>query len=81
MVAGEASGDLHGAHLVEAIHRIDPEIQFLGVGGEGLERAGMRLLYSSRALSVVGITEVLPKIRSILKGPQGTQAILGSGKT
>jgi lipid-A-disaccharide synthase len=67
MVAGEASGDLHGAHLVEAIHRIDPEIQFIGVGGEGLERAGMRLLYASGALSVVGITEVLPKIRSILK--------------
>jgi lipid-A-disaccharide synthase len=66
MVAGEVSGDLHGAHLVEAIHRLDPEVQFLGVGGEGLERAGMKLLYSSRALSVVGITEVLPKIRSIL---------------
>ena len=67
MVAGEVSGDLHGAHLVQAIHRLDPEVQFLGVGGEGLERAGMKLLYSSRTLSVVGITEVLPKIRSILK--------------
>lgn len=67
MVAGEASGDLHGAHLVEAIHRIDPGVEFSGVGGEGLERAGMKILYPSRALSVVGITEVLPKIRSILK--------------
>ncbi len=34
MVAGETSGDLHGAHLMEAIHQIDPEVQFLGVGGE-----------------------------------------------
>ena len=67
MVAGEVSGDLHGAHLVEATHRIDPEVQFLGVGGEGLERVGMKLLYPSRALSVVGITEVLPKIGAILK--------------
>ncbi|OGP93512.1 MAG: lipid-A-disaccharide synthase [Deltaproteobacteria bacterium RBG_16_48_10] len=67
MIAGEASGDLHGTHLVEAIHRIDPHVQFLGVGGAGLERAGMKILYPSRALSVVGITEVLPKIRSILK--------------
>jgi len=67
MVAGEVSGDLHGAHLAQAIHRIDPGVEFLGVGGEGLEREGMRLLYPSRALSVVGITEVLPKIRSILK--------------
>ena len=31
MVAGEVSGDLHGAHLMEAIQRIDPEIQFSGV--------------------------------------------------
>ena len=67
MVAGEVSGDLQGAHLVEAIHRIDPEVRFFGVGGEGLERAGMKLLYPSRSLSVVGITEVLPKIRSILR--------------
>ncbi len=67
MVAGEVSGDLHGAHLLEAIHRIDPEIQCFGMGGERLERAGMRLLYPSKALSVVGITEVLPKLGSILK--------------
>jgi lipid-A-disaccharide synthase len=67
MVAGEASGDLQGAHLVEAIHRIDPEVQFSGIGGEGLERAGMKLLYPSRSLSVVGITEILPRMRSILK--------------
>jgi lipid-A-disaccharide synthase len=67
MVAGEASGDLQGAHLVEAIHRIDPGVQFFGIGGEGLEKVGMKLLYSSRSLSVVGITEVFPKIRSILK--------------
>jgi lipid-A-disaccharide synthase len=67
MVAGEVSGDLHGAHLVEAIHRIDPKVQFFGIGGERLERTGMKLLYHSQSLSVVGITEVLFKIRSILK--------------
>jgi lipid-A-disaccharide synthase len=67
LVAGEVSGDLHGAHLLEAIHRIDPEIEFSGVGGEGLERKGMKLLYPSHSLSVVGITEVLLKLRSILK--------------
>jgi len=67
LVAGEASGDLQAAHLVRAIHRIDPEVQFFGVGGEQLERAGLRVLYSSRRLSVVGISEVLPRIGSILK--------------
>jgi lipid-A-disaccharide synthase len=67
LVAGEVSGDLHGAHLVEAIHRIDPEVHFFGVGGEELERVGMKLLYHSQDLSVVGITEVFLKLRSILK--------------
>ncbi|HSB06992.1 MAG TPA: lipid-A-disaccharide synthase [Thermodesulfobacteriota bacterium] len=76
MVAGEVSGDLQGAHLVEAIHRIDSNVQFYGVGGDGLERAGMKLLYSSRTLSVVGITEVLPKIGSILKTLRGLKQSL-----
>src|SRR5512147_2298567 len=67
LVAGEVSGDLQGSYLVEAIHRIDPEIQFFGVGGEGLKRAGMRLLQHSQSLSVVGITEVFAKLGSILK--------------
>jgi len=67
LVAGETSGDLHGSHLVEAIQRIDPEIQFLGVGGEGLKRVGMKLLYPSQSLSVVGVTEVFPKLGSILR--------------
>ncbi len=71
LVAGEASGDLHGSHLVEAIQSVDPEIQFFGVGGEGLKRAGMELLYPSQSLSVVGITEVLFKLRAILKALQG----------
>jgi lipid-A-disaccharide synthase len=76
MVAGEASGDLHGAHLMEAIHRIDPEIQFLGVGGEHLEREGMKLLYHSQSLSVVGITEALFKLKTVLKALQGLKESL-----
>jgi lipid-A-disaccharide synthase len=67
LVAGEVSGDLYGAHLVEAVHHIDPEVQFFGVGGERLEKVGMKLLYPSQPLSVVGITEVLFKMGSILK--------------
>jgi lipid-A-disaccharide synthase len=67
MVAGEASGDLHGAHLMEAIQHVDPKVQFFGVGGRGMERMGMELLYRSESLSVVGITEVLFKLRLIVK--------------
>jgi lipid-A-disaccharide synthase len=70
LVAGEVSGDLHGSHLVEAIQRIEPEVQFLGVGGEGLKRRGMKLLYPAHSLSVVGLTEVFIKLRSILEALQ-----------
>jgi len=70
LVAGEVSGDLHGSHLVEAIQRIDPEVQFFGIGGEGLERRGMNLLYPAHSLSVVGVTEVFIKLRSILMALQ-----------
>jgi lipid-A-disaccharide synthase len=80
LAAGEASGDLHGAHLVEAIHQIDPEVQLLGLGGEHLERKGMKLLYHSHSLSVVGITEVLFKLRAILKVLKGLKESLDREK-
>jgi lipid-A-disaccharide synthase len=80
LVAGEVSGDLHGSHLVEAIQRIDPEVQFFGVGGEGLERKGMKLLYRSQSLSVVGITEVFFKLRPILKALRGLKKSLDQEK-
>jgi lipid-A-disaccharide synthase len=67
LVAGEVSGDLHGAHLMEHIHHLDPGLQFYGIGGDRLERSGMKLLFHSRSLSVVGITEVLLKLKPIFK--------------
>lgn len=67
LVAGEVSGDLHGAHLVEAIQKIDPEIEFFGIGGERLKERGMRLLRHIRSLSVVGISEALRKIKTVLE--------------
>jgi lipid-A-disaccharide synthase len=76
MVAGEVSGDLHGAHLAEAIHGIDPEVQFFGVGGQGLANKGMEILYSSSSLAVVGITEVLFKLKPIFLALRGLKHAL-----
>jgi lipid-A-disaccharide synthase len=76
LVAGEVSGDLHGSHLVEAIHRIEPGVQFFGVGGEGLEKRGVKLLYPAHSLSVVGITEVFVKLGTILKALRGLKKSL-----
>lgn len=71
VVAGEASGDLHGAHLIEALYGIDPALRFLGMAGEASKKAGMELLYHHASLSVVGITEVLLKLRSLLRALTG----------
>jgi len=76
IVTGEASGDLHGAHLMEAVHRINPGIQFSGMGGEALKKAGMNLLYPNQSLSVVGITEVLLKLKAIRKTLHGLKQFL-----
>jgi len=76
LVAGEVSGDLHGSHLVEAIQRIEPGVRFLGVGGEGLEKRGVKLLYPAHSLSVVGLTEVFVKLGTILKVLRGLKRSL-----
>ena len=65
--AGEASGDLHAANLVKALHKMDSSIQVTGMGGEKLRQAGAKLLIDCSDIAVVGITEVLVNYRKILK--------------
>ncbi len=65
IIAGEASGDVHGANLVRALHSIAPEVQFYGIGGACLKSVGTKLLFHNSELAVVGIVEVLTKLRSI----------------
>jgi lipid-A-disaccharide synthase len=67
LVAGEASGDVHGANLVRAIRSQAPQVVFSGIGGERMEEAGVRILFRSSELMVVGLTEVFSKVRNILR--------------
>jgi len=59
VVAGEASGDLHGARLVTELRRLVPDLSFFGLGGDELRAAGLDSVAHSSEISVVGITEVL----------------------
>ena len=68
IVAGETSGDLHGAKLVNALQARADGLQFHGVGGPALRRAGVHIFVDAAALSVVGITEVVAKLPAILNG-------------
>jgi lipid-A-disaccharide synthase len=65
MVAGEASGDQHGAALMQALRAHHPHLQVYGLGGEQMRAAGVETLCDISALNVVGIVEMLTKI------PQG----------
>jgi lipid-A-disaccharide synthase len=65
--AGEASGDLHAANLVKALHKIDDSIKVRGMGGEKLVEAGVDILVDCSDIAVVGIVEVLMNYRKIMK--------------
>jgi len=67
IVAGETSGDLHGAHLVKAALSLDPKLHFYGVGGEHLRSTGTEVIFDSSEVAVVGIVEVFSKLRAIIR--------------
>jgi lipid-A-disaccharide synthase len=59
IVAGEASGDLHGGHLVRALKAQHPELQFEGVGGKHMQEAGVRTLYDIDRMGGMGLFEFI----------------------
>ena len=68
IVAGEASGDRHGAKLVRAMRRSNSELFFCGIGGPAMQAAGVRIVADATRLAVVGITEVLAKASFLIDG-------------
>lgn len=68
IVAGEASGDLHGSGVVRELKKRLPSVEVFGIGGDAMQREGMELLFHVKELSVMGFVEVLkhlPKIFSV----------------
>ncbi len=68
MVAGEASGDFLGAHLIEALRKQIPTLQFVGIGGAKMKAAGLDAWFPMEKLAVRGYVEVLrhfPEIAAI----------------
>ncbi|MGW8195571.1 MAG: lipid-A-disaccharide synthase [Desulforhopalus sp.] len=67
IVAGEASGDLHGANLVRALQAHSQHLQFCGMGGRELSAAGVEILYDAARISVVGVVEVVAHFNDIIR--------------
>lgn len=86
IVTGEASGDLHGANLIEAVTRLFPSTRFFGVGGRRMAAAGCEILIPGEELAVMGIVEVLghfpviwrsmQQLKGVLRGPRKPDALV-----
>jgi lipid-A-disaccharide synthase len=69
LVAGEASGDLHGARMLTELRRLVPGLEVFGLGGAELARAGQEQIADVHEISVIGIAEaakILPRAKGIL---------------
>jgi lipid-A-disaccharide synthase len=64
-VTGEASGDLHASNLIASFNKINPYIEFYGVGGEKMKEVGAKIIYPSERISVVGFSEIFLKISNL----------------
>jgi lipid-A-disaccharide synthase len=62
LIGGEQSGDALGARLMHAINARRPDVAFAGVGGSAMAAQGLTSLFPIRALALMGLLEVLPKI-------------------
>jgi lipid-A-disaccharide synthase len=67
IIAGEASGDVHGAQLVRAMRGLNPDLDFFGIGGNALRRAGVEVRVDNSDMAVVGISEAISKINLLLR--------------
>ncbi len=67
MIAGEASGDLHGAHVIRSLRKRYANITIAGAGGSAMETAGAEIVVNIRQLSVMGFTAIIGKAPRLLK--------------
>ena len=80
IIAGEASGDLHGSKLVRAMREKNSDLFFCGIGGQALRDAGVKIIVDASQLAVVGITEVFSKMIDLLRGMSVAKKLLKSLK-
>jgi len=75
IIAGETSGDLHGANLIKALKKEDPDAEFQIVGGDQMQAAaGVPVLIHTSEMAFMGFVEVLMNLRSIAKNLKKVKA-------
>lgn len=76
MIAGEASGDLHGSGVVRELKRLDPAVEVFGIGGGNMRAAGMEIIVDIAELSFMGIVEVVRNVGTVMKVSRTMNAVL-----
>ena len=77
IVAGEASGDMHGANLVREMLKIDPALNFYGIGGNKLREEGVKLLANASDYGCCRFDRGYFQIRKYFKNNGYDEKILG----
>ncbi|MBS1546475.1 MAG: lipid-A-disaccharide synthase [Bacteroidetes bacterium] len=74
LIAGEASGDLHGGNLVRELLKLDPSMEIRAWGGDRMQAAGANVVKHYRDLAFMGFTQVLLHLRTILRNIKACKA-------
>lgn len=80
IVAGEASGDLHGSHLVEALKKLRPESRFFGMGGKKMRSEGVETFFDIERMGAVGAIEILEELPHYIKVYRRLAKEISSGR-
>ena len=80
MVAGEASADRHAASVIRELKSLMPGVEIFGMGGPEMASAGMECIYHMDEFSVMGITDVIPRLRSIFRVYSGLKHLITTRK-
>jgi len=75
MIAGEVSGDLHGAGVVSELKQRRPALEIFGIGGDAMKRAGMELVRHISSMSFMGFVEVVRHL-GLIRETERTLALL-----
>lgn len=80
IIAGEASGDLHAAKLIQETKLRDSSLSFVGIGGAGMRASGAEILIDSAELSVMGFLELIPHLWTIYCALKTVESYLKENK-
>src|SRR5581483_7495988 len=80
LVAGEASGDLHGAHLVSALRERAPDVEVWAVAGEGLKKEGVRVVFDVADIAGMGLTELAGNFTNLWRAYSSVKKVLREQK-